>query len=56
MPLLTAVTPLVSAAAAYLIAIRGEIEVQKGDERIKFKNITPSKLREILRILDERGK
>lgn len=51
-PLVTATVPLVTAALGYLIAARGEIEVEKGDTRLRVKNMTPSRVREVLALLE----
>lgn len=45
---------LVSAALTYLIAARGEFEYEKDGEKFRFKNLKPSKVREILDLIDER--
>lgn len=44
--------PLIGAALTYIIASRGEFEYEKDGEKIRFKNLKPSTVREILDILD----
>ena len=47
--------PLVTVAVGYLIAARGEIEIERNGERIKVKNLKPSNVREFLAMLDDRS-
>jgi hypothetical protein len=51
-PLIASVTPLISAALGYLIAIRGEIEIPYRNGIFKGKGIKPSQLAEIIKILE----
>ncbi|WP_404292173.1 hypothetical protein ACD578_08085 [Microvirga sp. RSM25] len=48
------VAPLVSGAMGYVIAARGELEYEKNGEKIRFKNLKPSKIKEIIDIIDAR--
>jgi len=50
-----AVVPLLTAGLGYIVAARGELEYQRGDEKIKVKNLSPSKLKEMLQ-LDSRNR
>lgn len=45
--------PVLSAVFTYLVAKRGELEIQKGDTTIRMKNLKPSQLKEFLAALDE---
>jgi hydroxymethylpyrimidine pyrophosphatase-like HAD family hydrolase len=38
----------------YVIAARGELEYEKNGEKIRFKNLKPSKIKEIIDIIDAR--
>lgn len=48
--------PLVTASLTYLITSRGEFEYEKDGEKIRFKNLKPSQVREVLALLDARDK
>jgi hypothetical protein len=47
------VAPVLTAIFGYLIAKRGELEVQKGDTTIRMKNLKPSQVKEYLATIDE---
>lgn len=47
------VAPVLSAVFIYLVAKRGELEIQKGDTTIRMKNLKPSQLKEFLAAIDE---
>lgn len=49
------VAPIFTAAIGYLVASRGEIEVERAGEKVRIKNLKPSRIREILEILDARN-
>lgn len=48
--------PLVTASLTYLITSRGEFEYEKDGEKIRFKNLKPSQVKEVLALLDARDK
>ncbi|CDX14114.1 hypothetical protein MPLDJ20_100052 [Mesorhizobium plurifarium] len=48
--------PLVTASLAYLITSRGEFEYEKDGEKIRFKNLKPSQVKEVFALLDTRDK
>ncbi|MER8833175.1 MULTISPECIES: hypothetical protein [unclassified Mesorhizobium] len=48
--------PLVTASLTYLITSRGEFEYEKDGEKVRFKNLKPSQVKEILALLDARDK
>lgn len=50
-----AVAPIFTAAIGYLVASRGEIEVERGGEKVRIKNLKPSRIREVLEIFDARN-
>ena len=45
--------PVLSAVFIYLVAKRGELEIQKGATTIRMKNLKPSQLKEFLAAIDE---
>lgn len=45
--------PIITAIFAYLVAKRGELEIQKGETTIRMKNLKPSQLKEFLAVIDE---
>lgn len=47
------VAPIVTAVFGFLVAKRGELEIQKGDTTIRMKNLKPSQLKEFLAAIDE---
>lgn len=49
-----AVAPIFTAAIGYLVASRGEIEVEHDGEKVRIKNLKPSKIKEVLEIFDAR--
>ncbi len=52
-PVVKSVVPLLTAVFGYLVAARGEIEIERDGERIKIKNMKPSAVRELLAAIDE---
>ncbi|MER9298641.1 hypothetical protein NKI38_19415 [Mesorhizobium sp. M0621] len=48
--------PLVTASLTYLITSRGEFEYEKDGEKVRFKNLKPSQVKEVLALLDARDK
>ena len=46
------ILPIVSAALTYIVTSRGEFEYEKGEEKIRFKNLKPSQLKDVLALLD----
>lgn len=48
--------PLVTASLTYLITSRGEFEYERDGEKIRFKNLKPSQLKEILALFNARDK
>lgn len=50
------VTPIIAAGLTYLITSRGEFEYEKDGEKVRFKNLKPSQIKEILALLDAREK
>jgi hypothetical protein len=50
-----AVAPVFTAAIGYLVASRGEIEVERDGEKVRIKNLKPSRIREVLEIFDARN-
>ncbi|QEX18001.1 hypothetical protein FRZ44_33050 [Hypericibacter terrae] len=50
------IVPLVTAALGYIVAARGELEYDRGGEKIRIKNLRPSKIKEILEIIDARNR
>jgi hypothetical protein len=51
-----AVTPIFTAAIGYLVASRGEIEVERDGEKVRIKNLKPSRIKEVLEIFDARNR
>ncbi len=51
-PVVAASAPVITAVLGYLIASRGELEIERDGKKIKLKNIKPSKLKELLEIID----
>jgi len=47
------IAPVITAIFGYLIAKRGELEIQKGDTTIRMKNLKPSQVKEFLAAIDE---
>lgn len=50
-----ALAPIFTGAIGYLVASRGEIEYEYDGEKIRMKNVKPSKMKEVLQLLDERN-
>lgn len=50
---LPVVAPILTAIFGYLIAARGELTVERNGEKITMKNLRPSQLKQLLKILDE---
>lgn len=48
------VIPLLTAALGYVVAARGELEYERDGEKIRIKNLKPSRIKEILEIIDAR--
>jgi hypothetical protein len=51
-----AVTPIIVAGLTYLITSRGEFEYEKDGEKVRFKSLKPSQVKEVLALLDAREK
>ncbi|WP_299632074.1 hypothetical protein [uncultured Roseobacter sp.] len=47
------IAPVITAVFGYLVAKRGELEIQKGDTTIRMKNLKPSQLKEFLAAIDD---
>ncbi|MEP3232264.1 MAG: hypothetical protein ABJO30_05505 [Hyphomicrobiales bacterium] len=47
------IAPIVTAVFGYLVAKRGELEIQKDDTTIRMKNLKPSQLKQLLAAIDE---
>lgn len=52
-PLATAAGPILGAVFGFVVAQRGELEIQKGDTTIRMKNRKPSQLKEFLSAIDD---
>jgi hypothetical protein len=48
------IVPLLTAALGYIIAARGELEYERDGEKIRIKNLKPSKVKEFLDMIDAR--
>ncbi len=48
------IVPLLTAALGYVVAARGELEYEHGGEKLRIKNLKPSRIKEILAIIDAR--
>jgi hypothetical protein len=55
-PLTQASTPILTGILGYLVARKGELEIHDGDKRRKFKNMSPSQIREVMDILENHKK
>jgi hypothetical protein len=53
--ILPVVSPIFTAAIGYVVAARGEIEVEHKGEKIRIKNLKPSGIKEVLEIIDARN-
>lgn len=51
LPLVDALTPVVTAALGYLVARRGEVEIVDGDRTEKYKNLSPSEIERVRKSL-----
>lgn len=50
-----AIAPILTGMLGFLIAARGEIEYEKDGEKIRIKNLKPSQIKEVLKIIDSRN-
>ncbi|WP_170359695.1 hypothetical protein [Ruegeria arenilitoris] len=55
-PLASSIAPILAAVFGFLVAKRGELEIQKGDTTFRMKNIKPSQFREFLAAIDDYSK
>lgn len=47
-----AATPIITGIFGFLVARRGEIEIERHGQKIKMKGMKPSQLNEVIKILD----
>lgn len=52
-PITKAIAPLITGLFGYLVAKRGEIEIDRDGTKIRMKNMKASQLKEIIAALDE---
>lgn len=51
-PISTSIAPIITGLFGYIVAARGEIEIERNGTRIKMKNMKASQLSEIIRHID----
>lgn len=51
-PLLDSITPIVTCLVGYLVAKRGEIEIERNGSKVKMKNMKASQLEKVIQALD----